>query len=446
MTTDPADSELKLTAPRAEALFADQREFGLPRIVPLEQRFERHTLTDIAGAVRAGCEAGGLGARLRPGMRIGVACGSRGISGLAPAVAALIAYIRAQGAEAMIIPAMGSHGGPTAQGQREVLAEYGVSEQSMGAPVISSLDAVQLGTTAGGLAVWYSTDALRLDGVIPVNRVKPHTDFSGDIESGVIKMCAVGLGKHKGACAIHGRGFGELGQSIVEAGRLILEKANILGGLAMVEDAYKQTAIVEYLPAACLEQRESELLRRAKALMPALPLADIDVLLVQRMGKDISGAGFDPNITGRRKIWGLPDLPLPRVSVLAALELTAASHGNAAGIGVADICSQRLLEAIDLPATYASLITATLPQHAHMPMFFNDDKQVLLAAAQCARPADPEQIRLLWIEDTAHLDRLWASESARPELIARPGIRILGEPRELPFDAANLLTWQEPGC
>jgi len=436
---------VKLPVPVAQELFEDKQSFDLPRIIPVEQIFERHEISNIEEAVSACCNREGLGERLRPGMRIGLACGSRGISRLDEIVKAMVGYLQKYSVEVVIIPAMGSHGGPSAEGQRNLLAGYGISEKALGIPVISSLEVKRIGTTNRGLDVWFSSDALKLDGIIPINRVKPHTDFSGTIESGILKMCAIGLGKHKGACTIHACGFGNLGNNILQAGLLILEKANVLGGLAIVEDAYKNVAALEYLWTASLEQRESKLLALAKNLMPSLPLEDIDMLLVQRMGKDISGAGFDPNITGRRKIWQVADLPLPRIGVMAALELTESSHGNAAGIGIADICSQRLIEAIDFPSSYAGLITATIPQHAHIPMFFADDKQVLMAGAKCARAAEPENMRLVWIRDTSHLDRLWVSENTLPCLAQTPGIRILGKPVPIPFTSKNILEWQEPG-
>ncbi|MDO4581223.1 MAG: DUF2088 domain-containing protein [Bacillota bacterium] len=437
------DNGLRLPRIMAQQLLTGQRQIALPRVVEVRQLFAAPVVADIAAAVRLSCEAGGLGARLRPGLRIGVACGSRGISGLPEIVAALLGYLREHGAEPLLLPAMGSHGGPSAEGQRQVLEGYGISERELGAPVLSSLDTHCLGVTDNGIAVHFSADALSLDGVIPVNRIKAHTDFSAATESGVMKMCAIGLGKHQGATAIHAAGFPELGENVRSVARIILEKANVWGGIGIVENAYKQVAAVEYLPQQHIEPREEELLRYSKSLMPSLPAEDIDVLLVQRMGKDISGAGFDPNITGRRKIPSVADLPEPRIRLLAALELTEASHGNAAGIGVADICSARLLEHTDWPATYASLITATLPQHAHMPMYFSDDRQLLMAACQCASPAAPEQAGLMWIRDTAHLERLYVSENMLPRLRGNAKLQIADAAIALPFDEHELLSWPQ---
>jgi len=323
------------------------------------------------------------------------------------------------------------------------LAGYGISETAMNVPVISSLEVKELGRTTGGLAVWYAADALKLDGVIVVNRVKPHTDFCGSIESGLMKMCAVGLGKHRGASYIHSLGFAQLGESIKQVARLMLQKANILGGLAIVENANKGVAKIDLLYNDEIEEKESALLKEARSLMPCLPLPQIDVLLVQRIGKDISGAMFDPNITGRRKIWDVADLPSPRVKVMAALELTVASHGNAAGLSVADICSTRLLSQVDFASTYASLITATLPQHAHIPMFFARDDEILRVAAKIALCQEPERIVLCWIQDTAHLEKLWVSANALPLLPQDGSVEVLGAARPLSFDQEGLLAWAE---
>lgn len=436
--------KLVLQALPALELFEDKQAFPLPRIIPLAQSFPRPRAGDLRRAVRNCCRARNLRSHISPGMRVAVAAGSRGISGIADILKALVECLKGWGAEVAVIPAMGSHGGPSGKGQAELLAGYGIDENAMGAPVISSLEVKRLGYTGDGLAVWFSADALAFDQVIVVNRVKPHSDFCGSIESGLMKICAVGLGKHKGASYIHSLGFPRLGESIKSVARIMLREANILGGLAIVENAYKEVAKVDFLYRDELEEKEAALLREARALMPSLPLAEMDFLLVQRIGKDISGAMFDPNITGRRKIWGVADLDRPRVGVMAALELTPASHGNAAGLSVADLCSLRLIKSVDFAATYASLITATLPQHAHIPMFFDRDDEIVRAAAKISRYQDPWNAILCWVRDTGHIDRLWVSERALPLVADRPGVSVLGPARDIPFDSRGLLAWMEP--
>lgn len=439
-----AENTFALPIMSAVSLFEDKQSFNLLRIVPVEQTFSRKKVVDLPKAVNSCCDKENLSASISAGMTVGVACGSRGISGIAEIVKALCDYLRRLGAKPVIIPAMGSHGGPSAEGQVEVLQGYGISEHTINVPIVSSLAVRKLAETDDGMPVWFSEDALACDKVIVINRIKPHTDFCDSIESGIMKMCAIGLGKQKGASYIHQRGFADLGKNIKKAARIILAQANVIGGLAIVENAYKDVACIDFLPTQGLEQREEALLVLARSLMPRLPLEKIDMLLVQRIGKDISGAMFDPNITGRRKIWGVADLPRPQIGVMAALELTEASHGNAAGLSCADICSLRLLQQVDFAATYASLITATLPQHAHVPMFFAKDDDIIICGGKISRCQDPKNMIFCWIEDTAHITKLWISEKAVPLLDVNQGAKIIGSPRPLPFNEQGLLNWLPP--
>ncbi len=433
---------LNLPILNAADLLEGKAQFALPKMVPIRQKFDRPQLNDIEQAVKDSCNQQNLAAKIKPGMDIALAVGSRGISGQLAVIKALIAYLQALGARPAIIPAMGSHGGPSARGQKELLAGYGISEQSLGIKIISSLDVKPIAKTAQGLDAYFSTDALAFDGVIVINRIKPHTDFTAAIESGLTKMCAVGLGKHRGASYIHDLGFAALGDTIRQVGEVLLTKANILGGLAIIENAYKEVALVEYVPCAQILQREVELLNYARKLMPSLPFSKVDFLLVQRIGKDISGAMFDPNITGRRKIWGVADLAKPRIATMATLELTAATHGNAAGLAVADFCSTRLLQGMDFAATYSSLITCGIPQHAHIPIFFERDDDIIRAAAKSVSAAYPEQVSMAWILDTAHIDKLWVSTNMLDKL-DQGRSEPAGEAIDWPFNEHGLLAWTD---
>ena len=429
----------------AETLLEGGGEFPLPRLVPVAQSFVGKRVTALEETLVTEFQRLKGLETLGPGASVAIAVGSRGITDIARVVKALVEWLKERNFKPFIVPAMGSHGGPTAKGQTEILEDYGISETTLGIPVRSSLEVIQLGSTVGGVPVWFDWAAASADGVIVVNRVKPHTDFSGEIESGLTKMLAIGLGKHRGASTIHSFGFGNLGRNIVEVARVIRSRVNVIGGIAILEDAYKETARVEVVPGHSLEEREKELLAEARLMMPGLPVNDIDFLLVQYVGKDISGAGFDPNITGRRKIWNVSDFEHPNVSVMGVLDLSPGTHGNAAGVSIADIASRRVVEKMDFGATYASLVTATLPQHAHVPMLCGTDREVVIVGTKISRYEDPTRVRLCWIRDTSHIDRIWVSESLVAEVLQREGVEILGAAREFPFLADGSLLWCEPG-
>lgn len=319
----------------------------LPRMLKVRQHFERRGITDLPAHVSR--EVGRmLAARaIRPGSRIAIAVGSRGINHIPEIVAQVVAEVRKAGGEPFIIPAMGSHGGGTAEGQAEVLKNLGVTAERVGAPIISSLDVVQIGETEEGLPVYLDKNAAGADGIILVNRVKAHTDFHGPTESGLIKMLCIGLGKHKQATLVHYYGVYGLLELIPKMARVVLAKASIICGVAVVEDAYDEPARVIALAPPEIEAREKELLLESKALMPSLPFDALDVLVVDRLGKNISGTGMDTNIIGRLMIRGEKEPDSPRINKIVLLDLTEETHGNALGVGLADFTTRRLVEKID---------------------------------------------------------------------------------------------------
>lgn len=419
-------------------------EAPLPRMVRVRQRFDAPVLEDIAGATRE--QVRGLVATVRPGMRIGITAGSRGVANIAAVLRAAGEAVRERGGEPFVLPAMGSHGGATAEGQTDVLRGYGVTEESTGMPVVSSMEVRQIGQlgTADdpGPAVFLSETALAADGLIVCNRVKAHTDFRGEIESGLAKITAIGLGKHQGAKTIHAFGTRGLAHWLPQAARLIVQTAPVLGGLAVLENAYDQTARVVAVPAEAIGGAgEAALLTEAKGLMASLPFEDIDVLVVDEIGKNVSGTGMDTNIIGRMMIRGVTEFGRPNVRIVVVLDLTEESHGNGAGIGLADVLTLRAARKLDLRATYINGLTSGIGgvQRVKLPMFVPSDVDAICAGILCCGQGDPQQVRLVRIKNTLEIGELEVSESLLPAVHAHPRLDVLGEPAPLALDAEGNL-------
>ena len=419
-------------------------EAPLPRMVRVRQRFDAPVLEDIAGATRE--QVRGLVATVRPGMRIGITAGSRGVANIAAVLRAAGEAVRERGGEPFVLPAMGSHGGATAEGQTDVLRGYGVTEESTGMPVVSTMEVRQIGQlgTADdpGPAVFLSETALAADGLIVCNRVKAHTDFRGEIESGLAKITAIGLGKHQGAKTIHAFGTRGLAHWLPQAARLIVQTAPVLGGLAVLENAYDQTARVVAVPAEAIGGAgEAALLTEAKGLMASLPFEDIDVLVVDEIGKNVSGTGMDTNIIGRMMIRGVTEFGRPNVRIVVVLDLTEESHGNGAGIGLADVLTLRAARKLDLRATYINGLTSGIGgvQRVKLPMFVPSDVDAICAGILCCGQGDPQQVRLVRIKNTLEIGELEVSESLLPAVHAHPRLDVLGEPAPLALDAEGNL-------
>ncbi len=347
------------------------------------------------------------------GKRIGVAVGSRGISRLDEVTRVIVNLLKEAGAKPCIIPAMGSHGGATGRGQTEVLRHLGISEETIGAPVISNMDVTKIAFTSKGAPVYYSVDALRTDGVIVINRVKMHTSFRGAYESGIIKMMVVGLGKHQGALTFHGLGFEDMANNLVEMGRIVSEKANVIGAVGIVENAHEQPAEIAVLKADEILREEPKLLKLSKALMPRIPYGELDVLILQRLGKDISGDGMDPNITGRYTPDTMhPDYRyVPRVTRIVGLGLTEASQGSAVGMGHLDVIPQTFRDGIDFETTYMNSVSATVTNTCKMPIVVPTEKHALQVALWTARVTEAKSARICILQDTLHLEEMIVSEA-----------------------------------
>lgn len=406
---------------------------------PVTQVLPDLGLPDVAGAVTAAIAAHDFGASIGPGTRIAVAVGSRGITALAEVVRTTIRALRALGAEVFVVPAMGSHGGATAEGQIDVLASLGVTEETVGAPIRSSMRTVVIGSVLDGFAV--NVDeiaATQADYIVPVNRVKPHTDFRGEVESGIHKMLAIGLGKQAGASSLHSYPLQEFGTIIRVAGQYVLDHLPVLFAVALVEDAHKQLAHVEAIPGALVASREPELLARARRLLPRIPVPALDVLVIGRVGKDISGAGMDPNVSGR---FVVPEIEAAtRAERVVVLGLTEATHGNAAGIGMADIVTEALFREIDLRQTYVNHMTTHSLAGAKIPVIAATERDAVAFAIASMPPKPPGDLRVCLIDSTIALSAMWATD---PVIADSGGLLVpAGQPEAMRFGPdGSLLQW-----
>ena len=409
----------------------------LPRMVRVRQTFARQRVPDIPAAVADAL----AGARLpvKRGDTVAVGAGSRGIANIDVVVGATVRYLRDLGARPFVFPAMGSHGGGTADGQLDVLAHYGITEATMGCPVRGTMDVVQVGE-ALGMPVWLDRFAAEADWIGVVNRVKPHTDFKGSIESGLFTMMTIGLGKWKGATQYHRANVNHGYETVITAvGREMLAKAPIGFGLGIVENGYDETGRIEAFNAAELEQGERRLLKDAREWMARLPFSPIDVLIVEQVGKNISGSGMDTNVIGRPSNPHEPFPADPKILWIVALDLTEESYGNATGIGNADFTTRRLVDKIDMKPTLINCITACAPNAAKVPATYDTDREAIEAALSCIGLTPPENARVLRIRNTLMLGEIEVSEAFLPDVAKRSDLTALGDPTELGFDVAGVL-------
>jgi hypothetical protein len=404
-------------------------DIPLPPLYRVRQCWDTQPLADVAGAVRAQLDAVGLRTQITPGMRVAVTAGSRGIRDMVQMLQTSVAWLREAGAEPFIVPAMGSHGGATAAGQVRLLADLGVTAATMGCPIQATMEVVELGHLDDGTPVYLDRHAAAADGVLVVNRIKPHTSFKADIESGIAKMCAVGLGKRLGAEMVHRRGVVGLRTLLVPMARMVVSRGKVLAGLALLEDAREQTADIVALPPAEIGGAgEAHLLERSKVLMARLPFDQLDVLVIDAIGKNISGTGMDTNVIGRLRIPGEPEPATPQITVIVALDLTEASHGNATGVGLADLIPAHLAQKIDFAATYINNITSGLIglRKGALPITLPTSRTAIATALRMCGQPDLNAIRLARIPNTLLLEELLVSPALLPEVAVHPGLELLG--------------------
>ena len=419
---------------RFEVPIAGGLDVPLPRMARVRQTFDPTRLGDVGAAVRAELERPEVAGLVEPGQRIAVGCGSRGVANVAETAKTVVEALRRLGAEPFLFPAMGSHGGATALGQTGVLANYGVTEAAMGAPVRSTMDTVVIGALDDGTPIHVDRYAHEADGIVLINRIKPHTNFRADIESGIVKMIGIGMGKHAGATALHFHGMDRFGDLLPKVAEHVLADANtrFLFGVGLVENAYDETAIVEAIPAPRLFERERALQAEAKARMGRIFFHDFDVLVIDRMGKEISGAGFDPNVTGRnnRGVEGFDD---PVVNKIVVLDLTDTTHGNATGLGLADVITRRLFDRIDYGATWANVITSNYLDGGTVPIVMRTAREAVALGAKTALRVESGEARIVRIRDTLTLGTIMVSEPMLEEVRAHPDMEAIGEPEPFAF-------------
>ncbi|MCU0593281.1 MAG: lactate racemase domain-containing protein, partial [Desulfobacterales bacterium] len=381
----------------------------VPRLVKVQQVFERLAITDVAAVLRKRLLDSRVLGSVRPGISIGVGVGSRGISNQPMMVRILIDHLKAKGSHPFIFPAMGSHGGATAEGQQDLLARMGISEQTMGAPVRATMDVVDMGTAENGLTAWFDAYAAAADGIVLINRIKPHVSFRGRYESGLMKMIAIGLGKQKGAEVCHQLGMERMLGNIEAIGRTALSTGKILFGIALLENGYHETCRIEVIPADRIEEEEVALQAEAKRLEPRILFDRLDVLIIDEIGKNISGTGFDNNVVGR---YHLPHMTSagPFITRIAALDITEASHGNGNGLGIVDFTTDRAYRKFNFEETYPNSLTSTVPASVKIPMVLKNDRLAIQAAIKTCNIADFRQVRLGRIKNTLEVHQMEISQ------------------------------------
>lgn len=402
--------------------------------VRIRQVFPRPVIDDPYNKVLKEMKRINLGAKVKPGWRIAITAGSRGIKNIDTILGALVETVKITGAEPFVVGAMGSHGGGTADGQKAVLTSLGITQEKLGCPVLTSEEVVEIGATSDGTRVFCDINAWRADGIIVCNRIKPHTTFHGLVESGLMKMMAVGLGKTRGATCFHRLEPRRMARSLVEIGDVFARSGKIIGAIGIVENSYEDTAIIEAVSPDRLVEVEERLLIEAYRLMPRLPADKLDFLIVRQMGKNFSGTGMDTNVIGRLRMAGVPEPETPFVARIVVLDLSGASHGNATGVGLADITTRRLVDKMDSRITYLNCITSGNVQRAMLPVIMPDDRAAIEAAVSSLSADEPVNLKGAIINNTLELEHLWVTGNVADKLNGRSDIGIIGAPRRLTFN------------
>jgi hypothetical protein len=415
---------------------------SFPKMVEARQRIDQPPLDDHVAEIRRQLKAKGLAKKIRKGQRIAVTAGSRGIANIPTILKTVVEEIRAAGGEPFLIPAMGSHGGATAHGQRETLRSLGITEESVGAPIVSSMEVDKVGEIEG-TPIYVDRNALKADGIVVVGRVKPHTDFKGEIESGLMKMITIGLGKQKGAEMIHHNLWEGYHVLLPAAARLIMEKAPIVMGLALLENGRHETCKVVALEPEEFETAELKLLKEAKEILPRIPFKELDLLVVEEIGKNISGVGMDTNVTGRFWMPGESDPEAPKIDKIVVLDLSPETHGNAIGVGLADLITRKLFDKIDYAQTYVNCLTQGTCATGKIPIWLPNDHDAIDTALRVIGPINRPAAKMMVIKNTQEIEHFWISESLAEQVkkdkkLAKK-VELLGEPREIQFDVLGTL-------
>jgi Lactate racemase N-terminal domain len=410
-----------------------------PPIARVRQIHNQPEVADVPGAVAAAILSSRITDRVKPGGSIALTVGSRGIAGIDRIARAAVDALKALGFRPFVVASMGSHGGGTAEGQRAMLAEFGVTEGRLGCPIRSEMDTAILGTNSFGLPIHFDRNALGADGIVLLNRIKPHTSFTGRYESGLLKMLTIGLGKHQGAEQVHKLGLPGLRKLLPEVGAFLLEKTPVAFGVALLENAEERTARVVGVEPGELLEVEPRLLDEARTLMARLPFDQIDVLIVGELGKNYSGTGLDPNVIGRQRVETMPDLPRPVVTRLAVLDLSVETRGNATGIGLADLTTDRLVANIDPRPMRVNCLTSNFLARARVPLSLPTDRDVLTACLDTCWRIDPSEARMVLIPNTLEVAHLWVTPPLAGEVESNPHLAFETDFRPIPIAVDGML-------
>jgi len=413
--------------------FIDQLldDIPIPRVAKIRQVFENPYIKDVEEELVKKLTEKEVLNQIKVGARIAITVGSRGITDMLPMVKTLVSTLKSAGAEPFIIPAMGSHGGATAEGQKAILKKLGITEEALGVPIRATMDTVQVGTSANGLPVYIDRFASEADGIVIINRIKPHVAFRGDYESGLCKMIAIGLGKQKGADICHDLGFGKMAENIPAIAREALAKSKILFGVGILENAYHRVSKLVVLRNEEILDAEPALQAEAKRLAPRFFFDTLDVLIIDEIGKDISGTGFDNNAVGRYHT------PFayggPTISKVCALDITDKSNGNGNGLGILDFTTRRAFEKFSFENTYPNALTTTVTMSVKIPMVLKNDRQAIQAAIKTSNILDKTKVRLARVKNTLMMGEFEVSESMFEEVRNHPRAEIISEPYDLRF-------------
>ncbi|MBD7968519.1 lactate racemase domain-containing protein [Paenibacillus gallinarum] len=408
------------------------KDIPVPKMAKVKVDFDDNQIKDLETELRKKLDREKILSKIKPGMEIAIAVGSRGLDRIAEITYVTVKFLQDAGAKPFIVPSMGSHGGATAEGQREVLAHLGVTEETMNCEIRSSMEVVQLGELSNGLPVYIDQYAANADGIVVINRIKPHTAFRGSVESGIMKMISIGLGKQKGAEACHQLGFKYMAENVPAMAKMIMEKRPVLFGVATVENAFDKVAVIETLTPDEIEEKEAGLQMKAKEMLPKLFFDQLEVLVIDEIGKNISGDGMDPNITGRYPTpyaHGGPD-----VNKMVVLDLTSQSEGNANGVGTADFTTQRLVDKMDLETMYANGLTSTVVAPTKIATTLSNDREAIQAAIKTSNILDFHQVKMLRIKNTLVLNEIEVSEALIELVKQHPQMELVSDLYDIPFD------------
>ncbi len=413
------------------------KDIPIPKMAKVKVTFDNNKIDNLEQALMEKLQQDSIRNKVQPGMEIALAVGSRGLDRLVELTSVTVKFLQDLGAKPFIVPSMGSHGGATAEGQKEVLAHLGVTEESVGCEIRSSMEVVKIGELENGLPVYVDKYASEADGIVIINRVKPHTAFRGPVESGIMKMISIGLGKQKGAEACHQLGFKYMAENVPAMAKMIMDQKPILFGIATIENSFDKVAVVDVLTPEEIISREADLQAKAKELLPKLFFEQLDVLVIDQIGKNISGDGMDPNITGRYPTpyaHGGPD-----VTKMVVLDLTHETEGNANGVGTADFTTQRLVDKMDREVTYANGLTSTVVAPTKIATTLSNDREAIQAAIKTCNILDFTKVKMVRIKNTLEISEIEVSEALIEPVNQHPNMELITDLYDLPFDAKGYL-------